>query len=32
MNDLVLNWKKISRGLPVGRRAANDSAKDYQQN
>ena len=32
MNDLVLNWKKISRGLPVGRRAPNDSAKDYQQN
>lgn len=26
MNDLVLNWKKISRGLPVGRRAANDRA------
>ena len=23
MNDLVLNWKKISRGLPSGRRAAN---------
>jgi hypothetical protein len=26
MNDLVLNWKKISRGLPSGRRAANDRA------
>jgi hypothetical protein len=26
MNDLVLNWKKISRGLPVVRRAANDRA------
>jgi integrase len=26
MNDLSLSWKKISRGLPVGRRAANDRA------
>jgi integrase len=26
MNDLALNWKKISRGLPSGRRAANDRA------
>jgi integrase len=26
MNDTVLNWKKISRGLPAGRRAANDRA------
>jgi hypothetical protein len=26
MNDLTLSWKKISRGLPVGRRAANDRA------
>jgi integrase len=26
MNDIGLNWKKISRGLPVGRRAANDRA------
>jgi hypothetical protein len=26
MNYLVLNWKKISRGLPSGRRAANDRA------
>jgi hypothetical protein len=26
MNDLVLNWRKISRGLPSGRRAANDRA------
>jgi integrase len=26
MNDLVLNWKKISRGIPQGRHAANDRA------
>jgi len=26
MNYLVLNWKKISRGLPSERRAANDRA------
>jgi hypothetical protein len=26
MNDLTLNWKKISRGLPYGRKAANDRA------
>jgi integrase len=26
MNDLTLNWKKISRGLPYGRNAANDRA------
>lgn len=26
MNDLSLNWKKIARGLPTGRRAANDRA------
>src|SRR5215475_1476555 len=26
MNDLLLNWKKISRGLPIGRRAADDRA------
>jgi hypothetical protein len=26
MNNIVLNWKKISRGLPAGRRAANDRA------
>ena len=26
MNDLILNWKKITRGLPRGRRAANDRA------
>jgi integrase len=26
MNDLSLSWKKISRGLPTGRRAANDRA------
>jgi integrase len=26
MNDLTLNWKKVARGLPRGRRAANDRA------
>lgn len=26
MNYLIPNWKKISRGLPTGRRAANDRA------
>jgi hypothetical protein len=26
MNDLAVGWKKIARGLPVGRRAANDRA------
>src|SRR5215218_9896280 len=26
MNDLILNWKKISRELPSGKRAANDRA------
>jgi len=26
MNDIVLNWKKITRGLPRGREAANDRA------
>jgi hypothetical protein len=26
MNDLDIGWKKIARGLPVGRRAANDRA------
>src|SRR2546426_6384287 len=26
MNDLSLSWKKISRGLPKGRRFANDRA------
>jgi integrase len=26
MNDLTLNWKKIARGLPRGRKAANDRA------
>ena len=26
MNDLTLSWKKILRGLPIGRRAANDRA------
>jgi integrase len=31
MNDLLLNWKKISRGLPVGRRAANDRAPSIEE-
>jgi hypothetical protein len=26
MNDIVLNWKKITKGLPRGREAANDGA------
>ena len=26
MNDIILNWKKISRGLPSGRRTAIDRA------
>jgi integrase len=26
MNDLTLNWKKIARGLPTGRKSANDRA------
>ena len=26
MNDIALNWKKISRGLPSGRKSANDRA------
>jgi hypothetical protein len=26
MNDIILNWKKITRGLPRGREAANDRA------
>ena len=26
MNDLVLNWKKVARGMPKGRQAANDRA------
>jgi hypothetical protein len=26
MNDISLNWKKISRGPPSGKRAANDRA------
>ena len=31
MNDLLLNWKKISRGLPIGRRAANDGAPSIEE-
>ena len=26
MNDIVLNWDKIARGMPRGRKAANDRA------
>ena len=26
MNNLILNWKRIRRGLPHGREAANDRA------
>jgi hypothetical protein len=26
MNDLVLSWKKVARGMPKGRQAANDRA------
>ncbi len=26
MNDIILGWKKISRGMPKGRRSANDRA------
>jgi hypothetical protein len=26
MNDLTLSWKKIVRGLPYGRKSANDRA------
>ena len=26
MNDLTLSWKKIARGLPYGRKSANDRA------
>jgi hypothetical protein len=26
MNDLTLNWRKISKGLPSGRKASNDRA------
>jgi hypothetical protein len=26
MNDLILSWKKIARGLPHGRKSANDRA------
>ena len=29
MNDLSLSWKKISRGSPIGRRAANDRAPHH---
>ena len=30
-NNLVLNWKKITRGLPVGRRASNDRASTIEE-
>ena len=26
MNNIILNWKKISKGIPTGRKAANDRA------
>jgi hypothetical protein len=26
MNNIILNWKKISKGVPTGRKAANDRA------
>ena len=26
MNNLILNWKRIRRGLPLGREASNDRA------
>ena len=26
MNDLVINWKLITRGMPSGKHAANDRA------
>ena len=31
MNDLTLNWKKISRGIPQGRHAANDRAPSLEE-
>jgi hypothetical protein len=31
MNDLAFNWKKISRGLPVGKRASNDRAPSIEE-
>lgn len=31
MNDLILNWKKIARGLPRGRKAADDRAPTLQE-
>jgi hypothetical protein len=26
MNNIVINWKIVSRGIPLGRKAANDRA------
>jgi len=31
MNDVVLNWKKITKGIPYGRRAANDRAPSMEE-
>ena len=30
-NDIVLNWKKLARRVPRGRRAANDRAPDIEE-
>jgi hypothetical protein len=31
MNNLILNWKKISKGIPAGRKAANDRAQTLEE-
>jgi hypothetical protein len=31
MNDIILNWKKIARGLPRAGKAANDRAPTIQE-